>query len=132
MLDTNLSTFDAVLDEVVSDVDVFGALATRPFSVGFEKNRTFVVLIDDSPFRFVALCFQKVVSPQYLWHHVVDGDDFGFGGASRVQFLFDRGRHDVTFTEGTGASCLAFHGFVYRMMRSPDFLDNACFVSTQV
>ncbi len=87
MFDVHLTGFDAVGDEKTPHIDVMGSLATGTTTILLQQHGALIVLACSVLLHLAALSLKKVASPQDLCHHVVDTDDFRFGGTLHVQAL---------------------------------------------
>ena len=70
ILDAQVVLVDAICNEEVSNVEVPGSFGGAGGSVGFEQDGTSVVLVD-SCFGSVTLCFQVIARPECGGHDVV-------------------------------------------------------------
>ena len=92
------SIFDAVCDEKVSDVDMFGTLITRTFPVVLQEYGRLVFLVHDSTIYTVVLCIQKLVGPAKLRHDIIRSNKFSFSRAPIVELLLGGGLYDRTLS----------------------------------
>ena len=79
--------FDTVCDEKVPDVDIFGTLRTRRFTVVLQEYGRLVVLVHDSTIYTVVVCIQKVLGPAELRHEIIRSNKFSFSRAPGIDIL---------------------------------------------
>ena len=86
--------FDAVCNEKVPDVDVFGTLRTGTFPVVLPEYGRLIVFVHDSTVYAIVLCIQKVVDPEDLSHDIIRSNKFSFSRAPSVDLLLGGGGYD--------------------------------------
>ena len=91
--------FDAVNNEKIPDVDVFGLRRTGTFAVVLQEYGGLVVLVHDSTVYAIVLCIQKVVGPAELRHEIIRSNKFSFSRAPSVELLLGGGGYDRTLSK---------------------------------
>ena len=96
VLNIELSVFDAVCNEKVPNVDVFGTLRTGMFPVVLQEYDRLVVLVHDSDVDDIVLCINKFVGPEELGHEVICCNNFSFSRAPSVELLLGGGGDNIS------------------------------------
>ena len=91
--------FDAVCDEKVTDVYVFGTLRTGTFPVVLQEYGRLVVLVHDITVYAIVLCIKKVVGPEELKHEIICSNKFSLSRAPGVELLIGGRGDDRTLSK---------------------------------
>ena len=76
-----------ILDEEVFRADVLSAARAGDTAVLFQRKRAHVVLEDNVGFDGISLGLKEIMHPEDVTEFIVDGDQFGLGGALGVDSL---------------------------------------------
>ena len=90
ILNIELSMFDAVCNEKVPDVNVFGTLRTGTLYVVLQEYGRLVVFVHDRTVYSIVLFIQKVVVPAELGHDIICSNNFSFSRAPSVELLTNK------------------------------------------
>jgi hypothetical protein len=113
MGDIDFMIFGLVSDEKISDVNVPGALAAGKFPIAFEFDRAFVILVEGCSLDGVTLGGHEILDVEYVWQVVTCSNQFGFGRALGVDFLFGGFADKATTAERNNTTGVAAHIWVY-------------------
>lgn len=103
----------AVFDPEMANVDVTRTLACGGATIAGKFDGTFVVLFEETGGEGITLGCHEIVNPDGMGHVVAGTDEFGFGRAFSVDFLFGGAAKDAAVAERGDAASLAAHVGVY-------------------
>ena len=106
---------DIVCDEEIAYVNVLGVLGARALTVGFKKDTTLVVLIDNVVLDVVSLGCEEQTRPEDETDGIIDANQFRFSGAACIEFLFGGHGIDTAMTQGHGGPSMTAHVGMHRV-----------------
>ena len=99
VLNIYITPLDQISHEEILDVDVACPLAVGRKPIIRQQHGALVFLIDHAVMDVIPLYLKEVMSPQDLWHTVIDPDEFVLSRTPCIDLLAGRQSIDCIFTQ---------------------------------